>query len=94
MIWNIYLKKIYKDEIKLSDISGRFQFSNEVVDKIKKHEQAIKKCNIKFSYKIKKIICKNSVRSPFVLKKILLNMHNNEQSDQKKSEIKKDFYSF
>ena len=87
-------RMIYKDEIKLSDISGRFQFSNEVVDKIKKHEQAIKKYNIKFSYKIKKIICKNSVRSPFVLKKILLNMHNNEQSDQKKSEIKKDFYSF
>ena len=91
---NYTKKMIYKDEIKLSDICNRFQLSNEIIDKIKKHEQDIKKYKIKFPSKIKKIVSKKNIKGPFVLKKILLGMYNNEQNEKKKDEIKKDFYSF
>jgi hypothetical protein len=91
---NLTNKMIYKNEIRLSDISGRFQFSNKIIDKLKKHEQAVKKYNFKFSSKLKKIINNKSIKSAFVLKKVLLDMYCSEQSERKKSEIVKDFYSF
>lgn len=87
-------KITYKNTIKINNVLNRFQITSEIMQLIQKHENSIKNHNIKFSFSIKKIIDRKKIKSPFVLKKILLEMYKNEQCELKKEEIKESFYSF
>lgn len=85
---------IYKKKVKVKDISKDFEITKNVISALEQNEKTLTGYNLYLSPMVKNIIHSNGICSKFKIKKILLDLYKNEVNEEKKSEIKKNFYSF
>jgi hypothetical protein len=90
-----YLKNntFYEGLIDFNYLTNNFNLSKEIIIVLEKHEQKLSKIKFILPPLVKKIIKSKKV-NVFFAKNELIQLHNKEKNENKKIEIKKEFYKF